>query len=281
MDITSPTQDLATMEEMQSYLSTFRTEDKYQAERDDYLRAHLLRLRATLGMIPPGQEGDTLLELGAAPYLMTFLLKHYTDYGVRAAGYRGDDFPPEFEIIRHRPEYDERHTLTCQNFNVERDRFPYPDASFDVILCCEILEHLVADPTHMLVEIHRILKPGGSVLITTPNVLVLRNVNMLLRKKKNIYGPYSGYGMYGRHNREWTSDEVIDLVRGCGFRIEMTQLLDTYPHHGYSAWLKKFFPHLRDMICVLARAEGEPNDYYPEHLYAATYANRVCVTLGG
>lgn len=263
-----------TAEKMYRYLSGFSVDDKYQSERDEYLEAHFLRLRVTLAQIPLGQPGGRLLELGAAPYIMTLMLKRDTPYEVFAAG-RREDKPSEFSITRHNRERGETHSFTCQNFNVEKDPFPYPSGWFDVVLCCELLEHLVEDPTHMLVEIHRVLRPGGRLLVTTPNVLVLRNVNALVRKRQSIYGPYSGYGVYGRHNREWTMREVVQLVRGCGYHVEGQQLLDTYPHRGCAALLKRLFPHLRDMICVLAHAEGESQHYYPDNLYVAMHERQL------
>ena len=44
---------------------------------------------------------------------------------------------------------------------------PAPDASFDAILCSEVLEH-VPEPTHALDEFARLLKPGGKLLLTAP-----------------------------------------------------------------------------------------------------------------
>jgi len=44
---------------------------------------------------------------------------------------------------------------------------PAPAASFDVILCSEVLEH-VPEPTHALDEFNRLLKPGGILIITAP-----------------------------------------------------------------------------------------------------------------
>lgn len=44
---------------------------------------------------------------------------------------------------------------------------PSPDASFDVILCSEVLEH-VPEPTHALNELSRLLKPGGVIILTAP-----------------------------------------------------------------------------------------------------------------
>ena len=46
---------------------------------------------------------------------------------------------------------------------------PFEDASFDGVLCTEVLEHLF-DPLGALEEIRRVLRPGGRVVMTVPNV---------------------------------------------------------------------------------------------------------------
>lgn len=47
------------------------------------------------------------------------------------------------------------------------DTIPFPDASFDALLCTEVLEH-VANPTKIIQEMHRVLKPGACGYITIP-----------------------------------------------------------------------------------------------------------------
>lgn len=260
---------------IQCYLAGFEVDAKWRAERDSYLSGNLLRFRETLAFLPQGQPGGRLLELGASPYLFTLLLKRYTTYDIEVAGEDLPDRGAHLSVLKRSPDTGEEHVFQATNFNVELDRFPYQNDAFDVVLCCELIEHLALDPTHMLMEIHRVLKPGGQLLITTPNVLVLRHVNALLRKRQNIFGPYSGYGIYGRHNREWTLDELVELITGCGFRIEQAEIRDTYPHRGYSRWLKRIFPHFRDVVFVLAQAEGLPVAYYPDSLYVADYARSL------
>ena len=44
---------------------------------------------------------------------------------------------------------------------------PEPDASFDAILCTEVLEH-IPEPITALIELHRLLKPGGELILTAP-----------------------------------------------------------------------------------------------------------------
>ena len=51
---------------------------------------------------------------------------------------------------------------------------PWPDASFDLILCVEGIEHL-EDAFAFLREMHRLLKPSGILIVTTPNIISLRS----------------------------------------------------------------------------------------------------------
>ena len=52
--------------------------------------------------------------------------------------------------------------------DLEKDPLPVRDASFDLVLCLDVLEHLFA-PDRLLKEIHRVLRPGGHLLATVPN----------------------------------------------------------------------------------------------------------------
>ncbi len=46
---------------------------------------------------------------------------------------------------------------------------PYPDDSFDVVSAGEVIEHIY-DPDRLLAETRRVLRPGGHVVLTTPNL---------------------------------------------------------------------------------------------------------------
>lgn len=85
-----------------------------------------------------------------------------------------------------------------------------------MVIFAEIIEHLLNDPCKVLREINRVLKPNGTLILTTPNVARLENVARLI-SGTNIYDPYSGYGPYGRHNREYNRHELDQLLKFEGF----------------------------------------------------------------
>lgn len=59
------------------------------------------------------------------------------------------------------------------------EAIPAPDASFDIVVCVDVLEH-VADLDRVLQEVHRVLKPGGLFLYDTINKTVFSFVWMIL-----------------------------------------------------------------------------------------------------
>lgn len=58
-------------------------------------------------------------------------------------------------------------------YNLDRT-LPFADACFDTVVCSEILEHIFS-PDMLLREIMRVLKPGGRVILTVPNLHCMRN----------------------------------------------------------------------------------------------------------
>lgn len=54
------------------------------------------------------------------------------------------------------------------------DRLPYEECSFDLVTCTEVFEHL-ENYRHALREAGRVLKPGGLFVVSTPNVLSLKS----------------------------------------------------------------------------------------------------------
>ena len=95
-------------------------------------------------------DGAKVLDIGAgtAPYRRLFAHCEYCTH----------DFGKEPSTAGHYAKLDYTSDITA---------IPAPDASFDVLLCTEVLEH-VPDPVAALREMARLLKPGGRLFLTAP-----------------------------------------------------------------------------------------------------------------
>lgn len=183
-----------------------------QARLERYVSDGWERIQVVLGLLTNlhRQGVRRVLELGANPYIMTLLIRQLLDVELELVNFFGDD--TEAIESTHVAELNgERVEFPFRHFNVERDPFPYPDDSFDCVLFCEVLEHLLLSPDRVVAEIARVLRPGGYVIVSTPNATRLTNL-YFLALGQSIWEGYSKHGAYGRHNREFTLSEVRDLL---------------------------------------------------------------------
>ncbi|XOB42194.1 MAG: class I SAM-dependent methyltransferase [Candidatus Nealsonbacteria bacterium] len=66
-------------------------------------------------------------------------------------------------------------------------KIPFPNNYFDGVLMCEILEHTF-EPQKMIKEAHRVLKPRGVLLVTTPNPYALPRILRFFLKRMDTIG---------------------------------------------------------------------------------------------
>lgn len=190
-------------------------------ELENYWRQDWRRFTYTYGLV--SDLKGRCLEIGANPYFTTSLLKNFTSLELTLTNYFGPHFESEAaqEVTTTHPFTGQTKTesLSYSHFNIEQSPFPFSDAAFEVVLLCEVLEHLQTDPMRVLLELKRVLTPGGHLILSTPNVSRIENVCRMIAGV-NIYDPYSGYGAYGRHNREYNKHELALLLSHCGFELE-------------------------------------------------------------
>ncbi len=268
----APDTAAANLENLPEYLRSWAA----NAESRAYLDVHLTRLEKTLAMIPAGGPCDRILEMGA--YLqMTPALSSRLGYGEVRGCYYGEPGRTDFRVAESTA--GERFACVIDHFDAERDRFPYPDSHFSTVLCCELIEHLASDPMRLMCESNRILKPGGHLLLTTPNAVSLRAVKAALEG----YHPgfYSAYlnpakeAAEARHSREYTPREIERLLANSGFevvRLETGEFRDLpHPEH---AWVRHLLERYRletdlrgDGIYALGRKTGPVKERYPDWLY--------------
>jgi SAM-dependent methyltransferase len=92
---------------------------------------------------------------------------------------------------------------------------PYADASFDRALCLDVLEHLTfEEQPRALAELHRVLRPGGELLVSVPNLAHLQSrvhfllAGRLIRTASEI-----------KHPGDRPIAEYLDIARRAGFEL--------------------------------------------------------------
>ncbi|NQW48719.1 MAG: class I SAM-dependent methyltransferase, partial [Planctomycetes bacterium] len=73
----------------------------------------------------------------------------------------------------------EQKSITVARCNLEQPHFPWPEASMDIVVCNQVLEHL-KNIFAVMDEIARVLKPGGILVASVPNLGSLHSRVMLL-----------------------------------------------------------------------------------------------------
>jgi SAM-dependent methyltransferase len=109
------------------------------------------------------------------------------------------------------------------------DGLPVASQAADVVIMSELIEHLV-DTDAALDEISRVLKPGGSLLLSTPNLAAWYNRGLLAFGVQPVFSEVSLRGVYGRpghqvagHLHLFTRSALVGLLAARGFgRVRVT-----------------------------------------------------------
>jgi ubiquinone/menaquinone biosynthesis C-methylase UbiE len=89
---------------------------------------------------------------------------------------------------------------------------PFDDSSFDLVLCAETIEH-VRDVQLLLSEVRRVLRPGGTLALTTPAHGRLTGLAVLVRGFERSFDPLSP------HVRFFTARSLRGILGELGFDV--------------------------------------------------------------
>ena len=218
-----------------------------------YQRQHRTRLVADLAVIERHVAPRArVLECGAVPLLATGALVEL-GYEVSAV----DIAPRRFASAIARLGLDVRR---C---NIETERTPFADRTFDAVVFNELFEHLRINPIVTLEEVRRVLKVGGTLLLSTPNLRSLRGIrNLLLRNQGHaasagVYRQYEKLEALGHmgHVREYTSREVADFLTRVGFSVD--KIIYRGGHgRGAVGIVERLMPSLRPFFALVASKDS-------------------------
>lgn len=243
------------LDKLKQDLIGFRAELEEPGVRAGLIETGLPRILATLDMIPDSYRDKAILELGSSPYFLSLCLYRMCRGTLKRGNYFGPDAKHGADTLVNR-DTGEEVVFAYEAFNIETDAYPYPDASFDVVVFSELIEHLGVNPVRALAEIHRVLRPGGIVVVTTPNSLSLERFATFLRGGSQMvdrYSPLFGYG--ARHNREFHPRELRELLEGTGFVIEAMITRDLAPVPQAERWQRALWKRLLALYADVPRQE--------------------------
>jgi 2-polyprenyl-6-hydroxyphenyl methylase/3-demethylubiquinone-9 3-methyltransferase len=137
-----------------------------------YLRLHYPRFAATKRELDRTRKAapGTVLDVGAH-WLHQALLWALDGWSVYAL-----DLPVTFEmpVVKDLASRHAIRLLPNRDLQQPDALAALPDASIDIVLFTEIIEHITFNPIAMWRAIHRVLRPGGTIVVTTPNYYALR-----------------------------------------------------------------------------------------------------------
>ena len=222
--------------------------------RDYYLHAHkryrrTLALLGTLGL----SEGARHLDVGGGQ--MALLSREM--YGF---------VPFVGDAVRTAAADVEAQGVGFQRLNLMDETYE-TDEPYDLVTLCEVIEHIPVPPYITLRKLARLLRPGGWLVMTTPNGFRVRNILRMMAGKEvlDIYRYPEGDQILG-YQHECTVRQMDWQLRHAGYATRTLETSVTGKRgastgarigHGLT---RRFnvFPHLRDGILIAARAPQSP-----------------------
>ena len=141
-------------DELKKYYNTVFEVPLYQEKKTLRKATRVLDELKRLGI----EEGAKILEIGAS---YGFFMKIANDVGFESYG---------LEMSAKACEYAKNEFgIEIENSSLEESKFVQKNHSFDAVILLDVIEH-VTNPSEIISQIESLLKPGGFVVITTPNI---------------------------------------------------------------------------------------------------------------
>jgi len=106
--------------------------------------------------------------------------------------------------------------ISVLRVDLDLEPLPFPDASFDAVVCLEVVEH-VRDPAELTREAARVLRAGGRLYLSTPNIRFAGYLRRLVLGGRFPHTSDDPRGWQGGHVHFFTFTDVEELLRPRGF----------------------------------------------------------------
>lgn len=139
-------------------------------------------------------------------------------------------------------------------YDIGYTRAPIEPASLEYVIFGEVLEHLRFSPVAVIRELSSLLRPGGRLLLTTPNIARLSHLEALAAGE-NFLEPFPELPMgadateHIEHIREYSVREVVEALEGAGLGVEDV-LMTGWGERGYAPLAN---PYANEIIVAVGR----------------------------
>ena len=188
------------------------------SQQDTYIRT----VRDVDILCDGAKKGKRILEIGSFLGAVSISLKKM-GYDVFALDI------PEFHDSKALRSLYEKNGIAFSGVNLRGRGLPFETDSFDLVIACEVIEHLNFNPLPILKEVNRILKTNGYLYVGMPNqARVFNRMNALLGR--SIHNGIDDFFkqldrndnmIVGLHWREYTLNETVEMVERMGFETVM------------------------------------------------------------
>ena len=210
----------------EAYQTAIRNSQKEVVPNDEtmekwsqaYFRDHEHRLAVDLELLRQRiNPEDQILEVGSVPLFLTVALRR-CDFRIKGVDVAPERFQKSIE----------QSGIEVVKCDVEHEQLPFQDGCFDVVVFNELFEHLRINVNFTIKEVARVLKPGGALMLSTPNLRSARGIRNFLVKgeafacSRGIVNQYSKLESLGHmgHVREYTTAEVVSVLDEWGLTVE-------------------------------------------------------------
>ncbi len=238
---------------------------------DSYHQGHKRRMARTLDLLTQEKPKGKLLELGTSkviPLSLDLLAPelevHVTDFDL--------DQPSTGKMSIQMGKASKE--FPVYRVDLETQKIPVEDGTFDYVLCCEVIEHMEVDPMFMMSEINRVLKTNGVLILTTPNITSSRALWKILRgMEPHFYMQYRKVPALYRHNYEYSVPGLRSVIKAAGFSSSTVWSEDAFENPviediGKLRGIGYPMVDIGDNIFAVVKKTREVINRYPTVIYA-------------
>lgn len=200
---------------------------------------------------------NSLLEVGPSEFTRLYR-RYFPHLAVSTL-----DRPVAEDYIGFTPKVCTERLGSRRHFSVDLTKLPsnagdiWHGQQHDIVLLCEVIEHLTVHPKELLVFMRAGLRPGGLLYLTTPNFLRHENIQKL-RRAENPQPFYpAGEENWDAHHhcREYVMGELLDLLNDSGFEVLAFYFSDCWDDVERNP---RSDDALGNMVLVAQKPEGPP-----------------------